>query len=81
MQQRRRRYQTGSVVLDPRTQAWSFRFYEGKTRRAERIGAKTQYRTKAEAMRASEGMRLRINNPGALPNAIDCRASGAALHP
>jgi integrase len=70
MQQRRKRYQTGSVVLDPRTQTWFFRWYEGKTRRAERIGTKKQYRTKAEAMRASEGMRLRINNPEAVPTAI-----------
>lgn len=67
MQQRRKRYQTGSVVLDPRTQTWFFRWYEGKTRRAERLGTTKQYRTKAEAMRAAEGMRLRINNPQASP--------------
>jgi integrase len=67
MQQRRKRYQTGSVVLDPRTQTWFFRWYEGKTRRAERIGTKKQYRTKAEATRACEGLRLRINNPAASP--------------
>ena len=67
MQQRRKRYQTGSVVLDPRTQTWFFRWYEGKTRRAERLGTAKQYRTKAEAMRAAEGMRLRINNPEASP--------------
>jgi integrase len=67
LKQRRKRYQTGSVVLDPRTQTWFFRWYEGKTRRAERVGTKKQYHTKAEAMRAAEGMRLRINNPEASP--------------
>ena len=67
MQQRRKRYQIGSVVLDPRTQTWFFRWYEGKTRKAERIGTTKQYPTKADAMRAAEGMRLRINNPEASP--------------
>jgi integrase len=67
MQQRRKRYQIGSVVLDPRTQTWFFRWYEGKTRKAERIGTAKQYPTKADAMRAAEGMRLRINNPEASP--------------
>lgn len=65
MQQRRKRYQIGSVVLDPRTQTWFFRWYEGKTRKAGRIGTAKQYPTKADAMRAAEGMRLRINNPEA----------------
>jgi integrase len=55
------------VVLDPRSQTWFFRWYEGKTRKSERIGLKKHYRTKAEAMKASEGMRLRINNPVATP--------------
>jgi integrase len=70
MQQRRKRYQKGSVVLDSRTQTWVFRFYEGKTRKAERIGTKQQLRTKTEAMRAAQGMRLRINDPGSLPSAV-----------
>jgi integrase len=70
MQERRKRYQTGSVVLDPRTQTWFFRWYEGKARKAERIGTTNQYRTKADAMRAAEGMRLRINNPEASPAVI-----------
>jgi len=69
MQQRRKRYQTGSVVLDPRTQTWFFRWYEGKTRKAERIGSTKQYRTKTEAMRAAEGMRLRINSTKPFPTA------------
>ncbi len=67
MQQRRKRYQVGSVVLDPRTRTWFFRWYDGKTRRAERIGDKNQYRTKTEAVRASEGIRLRINRQTTSP--------------
>jgi integrase len=61
MQQRRKQYQNGSVVLDPRTNTWYFRWRDadGK-RKAERIG---KFRTKSEALKASEGMRLRINNP------------------
>lgn len=54
-------------MLDPRTRTWFFRWYEGKTRKAERIGTTKQHRKKAEAMRATEGMRLRINNPAASP--------------
>jgi len=65
--QQRKRYQTGSVVLDPRTQIWYFRFYDGSIRRSRRIGSKKQYRTKSDAMKASEGMRLGINDPEAVP--------------
>jgi hypothetical protein len=69
MRRRRKRYQEGSVVLDPRTQTWSFRYRDtdGK-RKAERIGTLKQYPTKASAKRAAEPMRLRINSPKESPS-------------
>jgi len=64
MQQRRKRYQAGSVAMDPRTKVWCFRWRDADgRRRAERIGKCTR----SEAMRKSEGMRVRINNPNVLP--------------
>jgi integrase len=64
-QRRRRQYQYGSVFEDPRTHIWYFRWYDadGK-RRAERIG---KCKSKSEAERKAEGMRLRINAIDVLP--------------
>lgn len=59
------KYQSGSVVLDPRSGVYSFRWRgaDGK-RRAERIG---KCKSKSEAIRKSEGMRLGVNDPDVLP--------------
>ncbi|OFV95687.1 MAG: hypothetical protein A3H28_15515 [Acidobacteria bacterium RIFCSPLOWO2_02_FULL_61_28] len=61
---RRVRYQFGCLKL--RKDFWTFRFYEtgsdGKRRyRRIRVGTKAQYPTRAEAMKAVEGLRLSIN--------------------
>jgi hypothetical protein len=61
MRQRRNRYQRGSVVLDPRSQTWSFRYRDKNGRRkAERIGTKKQYRTRSSAEEAAVAIRDRI---------------------
>ncbi len=60
-QQRRQQYQSGSVVKDPRTNCYFFRWRDADgRRRAERIG---KCGSKSEAMRTAEGIRLRINSP------------------
>ena len=64
MQQRRKRYQMGSVYRDPRTGIYSFRWRDGRRRRAERIGT---CKSDSEAMRKAEGIRLRINSPDVTP--------------
>jgi integrase len=64
MKLRRNRYQKGSVVLDPRSQTWSFRFYDNAgQRKAERIGTLKEFPTKSKAQHAAEPIRLRINAP------------------
>ena len=58
-----RRYQGGSVTLDPRTHVWYFRWREDGTRRAFRIGTAKEYPTKTKATLAAEHMRQRVNAP------------------
>ncbi len=58
------RYQRGTVYLDRRTKVWSFRWRDDQGRRpSERIGTLSEFPSKAKAMKASEGMRARINSP------------------
>jgi integrase len=65
MQQRKKQYQAGSVVEDPRTHIWYFRWRDADgVRRAERIG---KCKSRSAAMRKSDGMRLRINSPDIAP--------------
>jgi len=65
MQQRSKRYQSGSVAQDPRTHIWYFRWRDADgTRKAERIG---KCESKSVAMKAAEGVRLRINKPEDVP--------------
>ena len=57
MQPRRKRFQTGCVFLDAKTKTWFFRFYADGKRKAERIGTKNEFPTKARAKQAAELLR------------------------
>jgi integrase len=59
---KRARYQNGSVVLDRRRNIWYFRWSEGSTRRAARLGTLIELPTKAKAWRKAEGYRLTANS-------------------
>jgi integrase len=64
----RARYQGGSVVLDPRTNIWYFRWREADgRRRAFRIGPLSQYPNKTKAQLAAEPARSKINSQAELP--------------
>jgi integrase len=58
MQQRRKRYQTGCVYMDAKTRTWFFRYYVDGERKAERIGTKKEFPTKAQALEAAEPIRV-----------------------
>jgi integrase len=60
MQPRRKRFQTGCVFLDAKTKTWFFRFYSDGKRRAERIGTRKEFPTKAQAREAAESLRAKI---------------------
>ncbi len=57
------RYQGGSVILDPRTDVWYFRWREDGRRRAFRIGTLKEYRNRTKAVLAAEHIRCKINAP------------------
>ncbi len=57
--QRRSRYQQGSVVLDPRTKTWFFRFREEGHQRSVRLG---KFPTKKKALLAAEPVRTQMNS-------------------
>lgn len=57
----RSRYQYGSVVLDPRTNTWFFRYRSEGRQRSVRLG---KFATKKAALQASEPVQNRINNRG-----------------
>ncbi len=57
--QRRNHYQQGSVVLDPRTKTWFFRYRVGGHQRSVRLG---KFPTKKAALRTAEAVRTRINS-------------------
>jgi integrase len=61
MQPRRKRFQTGCVFLDTKSKTWFFRYYVDGKRRAERIGTKKEFVTKAQAKHAAEPLRANIN--------------------
>ncbi len=58
---KRSRYQQGSVYLDQRRGVWSFKFYEGGTRRTVRLGTIAEIPTRAKALRMADGYRLNLN--------------------
>lgn len=54
--------------MDKRTNVWSFRWRDEQGhRRGQKIGTLAEYSTKAKAIRASEGIRLKINSPASRP--------------
>jgi len=55
----RNRYQQGSVVLDPRTRTWFFRYRVEGRQRSVRLG---RFPTKKAALQAAEPLRTRINS-------------------
>ena len=64
----RRRNRSGSVVLDKRIKTWNFFFWEQGQRRSRKIGAMSQYPTKASAWRAAKPMRDAIENQVSIDN-------------
>ena len=46
--------------MDAKSKTWFFRYYINGKRRAERIGTKKEFPTKAQAMQAAEPMRSRL---------------------
>jgi integrase len=57
--QRRNQYQQGSVVLDPRTKTWFFRYRAEGRQRSVRLG---KFPGKKAALQAAESVRTRINS-------------------
>ncbi len=57
--QRRNRYQQGSVVLDPHTKTWFFRYRAKGRQRSVRLG---KFPTKKAALLAAGAVRTRINS-------------------
>src|SRR6185437_15212156 len=78
----RKRYQFGSLTIKRRTKTvdvWEFRYYEATAdgasrRRAVTIGTVKQYPTRAQAMKAVEAIRLRLNSESLLgpPVSVAC---------
>jgi integrase len=60
MQQRRKRFQTGCVFLDAKTKTWFFRYYVDGKRKADRIGTKKEFPTKAQAKQSAEPLRAKL---------------------
>jgi len=58
MRQRRKRYQTGCVYMDAKSKTWFFRYYFDGERKAERIGTKKGFPTKAQALEAASPIKL-----------------------
>jgi hypothetical protein len=73
MQTRRKRFQTGCVFLDAKSKTWFFRFYVDGKRKAERIGAKKEFPTKAQAKQAAEPLRAKIIAEP-IPASLSCAA-------
>ena len=63
MNEKRQKYQRGSVVWDTRTKIWYYRWKDHATgkRRAERLGTSRDIPTKAKASRLAEGYRSTAN--------------------
>jgi integrase len=73
----RTRYQFGSIYLEERKRGpsvWVFRYSENGVRKKVRIGTARQYRTRAEATKAAEGLRLVANPDRPAGQAVTLRA-------
>ena len=66
----RQRNRSGSVVLDKRIKTWNFFFWENGKRRSKKIGALSQFPTKASAWRAAKPLRDAVENRVSVTNAI-----------
>lgn len=62
----RQRNRSGSVVLDKRIKTWNFFFWENGKRRSKKIGALSQFPTKASAWRAAKPLRDAVENRGSV---------------
>jgi integrase len=65
----RQRSRSGSVVLDKRIKTWNFFFWENGKRRSKKIGALSQFPTKASAWRAAKLLRDAVENRVSVTNA------------
>jgi integrase len=65
----RQRNRSGSVVLDKRIKTWNFFFWENGKRRSKKIGALSQFPTKASAWRAAKPLRDAVENRVSVSNA------------
>jgi integrase len=73
----RTRYQFGSIYLEERKRGpsvWVFRYSENGVRKKVRIGTARQCRTRAEATKAAEGLRLVANPDRPAGQAVTFRA-------
>lgn len=60
----RRRYQNGSLFKEKRKRGadvWVFRYRDGEVNRKEIVGTVEQFRTKSEAQKACESLRVQVN--------------------
>lgn len=69
----RARKQTGSVVLDKRIKTWNFFWWENGRRHSRKIGAASQYPTKASAWKAAETLRQSLENKTLVVSATTVR--------
>ena len=65
----RQRNRSGSVVLDKRIKTWNFFFWENGKRRSKKIGALSQFPTKASAWRAAKPLRDAVESRVSVSNA------------
>jgi integrase len=65
----RQRNRSGSVVLDKRIKTWNFFFWENGKRRSKKIGAMSQFPTRASAWRAAKALRHSLENQVSISNA------------
>jgi integrase len=65
----RQRNRSGSVVLDKRIKTWNFFYWENGKRRSKKIGAVSQYPTKASAWRAAKPLRDAVESQSSISNA------------
>ena len=56
------RHKTGSVVFDKRRKVWNFLFWENGKRRTKKIGATSQFPTKASAWKETRAFRDLLEN-------------------
>ena len=70
---RRRRYQNGSLFKEKRKSGpdvWAFRYRDGQVNRKEIIGTVEQFKTKSEAQKTCESLRVNVNREARSPRTI-----------